>query len=171
MATDTDTKILTWPMFMPKNVFVSACCILIALCGTAAAVDYRWTFETRSGVTSVAAIKNKDGAVLGIACASPGSGSMDIELDTPLLKAGTTDLQIVVAGESFNFKLTGLADGSGSEEIGGVIRINQLGGLIDTLAKTKRNSFVVELPAAQKQITFSTLDARKWLKGLLDGCL
>ena len=96
---------------------------------------------------------------------------MDVELDTPLLKAGTTDLQIVVAGESFNFKLTGLADGSGSEEIGGVIRINQLSGLIDALVKTKRNSFAVELPGAQKQITFSTLDARKWLKGLLDGCL
>jgi hypothetical protein len=157
---------------MSKNVFVSACCILIVLCGSATAVNYRWSFETGSGGTSVASIKNRDGAILSISCAKPGNRSMNIDLDnTPLLKAGTTDLQIVVAGESFDFELTGSEDCSGREEIAGRNRINRLAGLVDALVKTKRNSFVVELPAAQKQISFSTLDARKWLKGLLDGCL
>jgi hypothetical protein len=99
---------------MSKNLFVSACCILIALCGTATAVDYRWSFATGTGGTSNAAIKNRDGAILSMSCASAGNRSMDIALKTPLLKTGTTDVQIVVGDESFNFELSS-EDGFGGE--------------------------------------------------------
>ena len=59
----------------------------------------RWDISCRD--------KNRDGAVLRISCASAGDRSIAVELDTPLLKTGTTDLQIVGGGESYNFELTG----------------------------------------------------------------
>lgn len=125
---------------------------------------------TGTGGISFASIKNRDGAIFSASCAAAGGRSTGIELTSPLLKAGKTDIQVVVKDESFNFEIDGL-DGSGQAELMGRMKQAQLILLVDALKKTKEPRFVVELPAFQKEISFSTLEAKRWLNGLLEGCL
>ena len=95
---------------------------------------------------------------------------MEIELGSPLITAGKADLQVVVSDDSFQFEITG-ADGYGRAELVGRIKLRQLISLVDALKKTKEQQFIIELPVSQKELSFSTLEAKKWLTGLLEGCL
>jgi hypothetical protein len=84
--------------------------------------------------------------------------------------AAKTDLQVVVNNDSFQFEISG-SDGYGRAELSGRIKQGQLILLVDALKKTKEQRFIIELPASEKEISFSTLEAKKWLTGLLEGCL
>jgi hypothetical protein len=161
-------------MALPKH-FGGAAVLLAILCiclfsSSAAAVDYRLSFATGTGGTSIAAIKNREGSIFSISCAAAGNRRMEIELGSPLITAGKTDLQVVISDDSFQFEITG-ADGYGRAELVGRIKQCQLILLVDALKKTKEQQFTIELPALQKELSFSTLEAKKWLTGLLEGCL
>ncbi len=141
--------------------------IVVSPAHTSDAVDYRWSFVTGTGGISEAAIKSQDGSIFSISCAAAGTRSMEVSLSSPLLLTSrATDMQVVVGGDSFQFELTG-----GTAKIGGRIKVNQLMSLVDALTKTGERHFTVELPTSQARISFSTLEARKWLTGILDGCL
>jgi hypothetical protein len=156
---------------MSGKRFIGSCAALVTLyaClfgGSAAAVDYRWFFATGTGGNSDAAIKNKEGASFTISCAAAGNRKMTVKLISPLVKAGKTDLQVVVDDDRFQFEIN-----SGYAEIAGRLKEGQLIRLVAALEKTKQSHFTVELPGTQAELSFSTLEAKKWLTGLLDGCL
>jgi hypothetical protein len=129
-------------------------------------VDYRWSFYTGTGGISNASIKAKDGSLFEISCAALGNRKMEVFLKSPIARARNQDIQVVVDDDDFHFNLT-----NGTAEIGGRHGINQLGGLVDALRKTKETHFTVEMPATGKSISFSTLGAAKNLKDILAGCL
>ena len=160
---------------MSIKSFVRAWPVVVTVCGClvsadATAVDYRWSFATGTGGTSVAAIKNKDGSIFSISCAAAGNRRLEIDLTSALLKAGTTDLQVVVKDESFQFEISGNS-GYGRAELSGRTKQSQLILLVDALKRTKEEHFVIELPVTQTELSFSTLESKKRLTGLLDGCL
>src|ERR1035437_5685161 len=66
---------------------------------------------------------------------------------------------------------TELINGYGRAEPVGSIKQSQLISLVDALKKTKEQQFIIELPASQKELSFSTLEAKKRMAGLLEGCL
>jgi hypothetical protein len=155
--------------FWGAAVLLGILCICL-FSSSAGAVDYRWSFATGTGGTSIAAIKNREGSIFSISCATAGNRRIEIELGSPLITAGKTDLQVVISDDSFQFEITG-ADGYGRAELVGRIKLRQLISLVDALKKTKEQQFIIELPVSQKELSFSTLEAKKWLTGLLEGCL
>jgi hypothetical protein len=146
----------------------AAMVIVVCAASSSLAVDYRWALATGAG-GQTAFIKNKDGAALRVSCADPGQLSIDLE--SHLLKAGKTDLQIVVKDESFPFLVTGRTDGAGVAQLDGRTDKNNLISFAEALKKATGEHFTVELPATQAEISFSALDAKKWLPRLVQDCL
>lgn len=150
---------------------ISACFAIVFLIAPLQAedrkpIDYRWSFRTDRGGFS-AVVKNKDGATFVISCTLSGGGEFSIYVNSQLVKAEKkTDIQIVVKDESFPFEME-------NQFVYIDRRINEGNFLkfVDALKKTTEPRFTVELPATQNEISFSTLEAKKWLTGLLDGCL
>jgi hypothetical protein len=148
-----------------------AVAVAVSGCNPALAVDFRWDFMLGTGGVSNAMIQNAKRESFTIYCAGAGDQRMGLLMKSPALKKGKTRLQIVVDGEAYQFDIESVADGDGFATLHGRMAKTPLGLLSEALQRTKKKSFVIELPATRKAITLSTLDASKYLDGLLDPCM